>query len=215
MPCRIRRLLLQALVISRFVFTAATTIFGAEYYRRQWCRMYVVLWRGLMRWHSTETTPHSYEVLRHAGATNPLLALAQMRAVLLRRITRTGPATLIHLLRAHWALDPVKSWLGQLVDDLRIVAVYQDSARRILQSPCPVAALLESVASDEHWWPRQIKAASKRFAECLPLYLSLVPRPVPVAQAPGRACRQKPRHSLPRAALYPHADVPGLSSALP
>ncbi|CAE7255240.1 unnamed protein product [Symbiodinium sp. CCMP2592] len=184
-PQKVRKLLLQALVISRFVFTAASQIFGAEIYKRQWCRMYVVLWRGLLRWSSAEATPHSYEVLRFAAATNPLLALAHMRAVFLRRLTRHGPATLIHLLKAHWAVDPVRSWLGHLHDDLRAVAVYVAPVQALLSAPCPVAAILESVVTDEHWWPRQIKLASSRFADRLEVWAGQRGRTMPSGIAPA------------------------------
>ena len=36
------------------------------------------------------------------------------RAVLLRQLMRSGPASLLHLLFAHWQDSPAVSWLGQL-----------------------------------------------------------------------------------------------------
>ncbi|CAE7219920.1 Pol, partial [Symbiodinium sp. CCMP2456] len=162
-PLVIRRTLLRALVISRFVFSGASTLLVAAIYKRQWCKMYVSLWRGLCRWPRRDKAPHSYFVLRHAQAPSPLLALAQMRAVLLCRLVRHGPATLLHLLHVHWRNDGAKSWIGMFLADIQAVAQYAEPAAILLQMADPVATLLEKVQEDARWWPALIRRAIKAY----------------------------------------------------
>ena len=166
-PLPIRRTLLRALVISRYVFSGAASLLDAAVHRRAWCQHYVALWRGLCRWRRGTNTPHSYTVLQTAGAPNPLLALAHMRAILLRRVVKFGPATLLHVLQVHWRTDPSKSWLGLLKDDIEAVAVYSDPATVLLQMTDPVECLLGKVQEDVVWWPRVVKQAISAFGKRL------------------------------------------------
>ncbi|CAE7629604.1 unnamed protein product [Symbiodinium sp. CCMP2456] len=162
-PLAIRRTLLRALVISKFVFSGASALLATTIYRRQWCQMYVSLWRGLCRWPQRDRTPHSYEVLRRAQAASPLLALAQMRAILLQRVLRHGPSTLQHLLHVHWRAAGAKSWLGLFVEDLHAVAPFAPAAAVVLNMSDPVEILLEKASAEPTWWPAQVRRAVKGF----------------------------------------------------
>ncbi|CAE7794330.1 unnamed protein product, partial [Symbiodinium sp. CCMP2456] len=162
-PLAIRRTLLRALVISKFVFSGASSLLVATTYRRQWCQMYVLLWRGLCRWAQRDRAPHSYEVLQRAHAASPLLALAQMRAVLLQRILKHGPDTLLHLLHVHWREAGAKSCLGLFVEDLHAVAPFAPAAATVLSMPDPVETLLEKASDEPAWWPAQVRKAVKGF----------------------------------------------------
>ncbi|CAE7380505.1 unnamed protein product, partial [Symbiodinium sp. CCMP2456] len=162
-PINIRRTLLRALVLSRFVFSGAGLFLHTAQHGRQWHRLYIRLWRGLLKWHSTEQTPHPYDVLRAAQAPSPPLALAQMRSVLLSRLLRHGPATLLHLVHAQWCCCPTKSWLNLFQADLQAVAVYCPQAQLVLQQTCPVRALVEAHQDNPKWWPAMIKKAIASF----------------------------------------------------
>ena len=100
-----------------------------------WYRLYVQLWRGLFRRPDLEEKLHSFRVLQVAQATTPMLAVAQARASFLCRILEVGPATLLHLLHAHWQAAPSKSWLGQLRYDIKAVGVYVGAAALLLDIP--------------------------------------------------------------------------------
>ena len=112
-PVALRRTLLRSLVMSKFVFASCTLTLTARMHRRTWSRLYVQLWRGLCRRPSETTQQHSFEVLRVAQATSPLLALAQARATFFVRVLRKGPAALLHMLFVHWQESPLTSWLHQ------------------------------------------------------------------------------------------------------
>ena len=166
-PLQIRRTMLRALVISRYVWSGSASLLATAMHRRQWCQQYVLLWRGLCRWPRGAPSPHSYSVLQLAGAPNPLLALAQMRAVLLRRIVKHGPATLLHLLDMHWKAAPRGSWLGLFLEDIEAVAMYAEPASVLLAMPDPVGHLLCKVQEDPQWWPGQVRAAIRKFGRKL------------------------------------------------
>ncbi|CAE7273496.1 ANKRD50 [Symbiodinium sp. CCMP2592] len=166
-PLTLRRTFLHSLVLSRFTFASSTLDLHAAQHRRTWCRHYVLLWRGLLRWKDRDDSPHSYAVLQAANAPSPLLALAQTRASFLGRLLQKGPGALLHLLHAHWRQAPLKSWLGAFVLDLKAVAVYVNAAADLLRMSCPVTALLEAVQDSPSWWKARVKQAIQRFCEDL------------------------------------------------
>ena len=179
-PLPLRRLLLQSLVMSRYVFASATTIMPIAAHRRLWYRHFVQLWRGLHRCVDPSQTPHSFQILKHAKAPSPILAIARARASFLTRMLASGPCALLHLLHAHWRVAPQKSWLGQLTLDVKAVAVYVSSARTLQQMPCVVTALIEACQSDPQWWPSQVQLAVKGYLKDLELW------------DPQKACVQPP-----------------------
>ena len=162
-PLPLRRTLLRSLVISRFVFSSATLVLHAGQHRRRWSQLYVQLWRSLSRRPRKDKQPHSYDVLRRAAATSPLLALAHARAVMLKRILFHGPETLRTLLLAHWREAPQQSWLGQFLGDIRAVAVYVEGAQRLLHHPDPVQAVWEATEERPGWWVQQVSSATTAF----------------------------------------------------
>ncbi|CAE7570642.1 unnamed protein product [Symbiodinium sp. CCMP2592] len=162
-PLNVRRMLLRSLVLSRFVFAGAVLFLHAHQHRRQWCRHYVSLWGGLTRRTSAERSPHSYDILHKAQAPSPLLALALMRAVQLKRILLHGPAQLLHILHAHWRLSPVRSWLGLFTADMQAVSVYCPAAAALLSQVCPLTALVEAIQDRPNWWVLQVRKACKSY----------------------------------------------------
>ena len=162
-PLAIRKTLLRSLVVSKFVFSSACLILHAKQHRRRWGQCYLRLWRALLLPVAPEHQKHSYDVLVLAGAPSPLLAMAQSRAMLLRRVLSSGPDPLWYLLRLHWAEAPVQSWLGQFIWDLRAVAPYSVLVAQMLQSKDPVQELLSAVEEDPNWWGRAIKKAIGAF----------------------------------------------------
>ena len=186
-PLGLRRTFLHSLVMSRFMFASATLSLHALQHRRTWCRQYVLLLRGLIRWKDKDDCPHSYKVLQEAAAPSPLLALAQARAGLLSRMLARGPGALLHLLHAHWRQAPSKSWLGMFLLDLRAVAVYVPAAAALLRMPCPVTALIEAVQDSLPWWKARVKQAVARFSEDLAAWR---PRDAPRPAAPP--CVERP-----------------------
>ena len=161
-PQRIRSNLLRSLAISRYSFGSAALPLQAASHKRLWCKHYVAMWRCLWRRGKNEPYRHSYSVLGLAGAPPPPLALAMARAVLLRQITMTGPATLLQLLTVHWYVHPKSSWLGLLHDDVVHLAQYVPAARTLQAMSDPVAHLIEAVRDDPRWWVRQVKAACRQ-----------------------------------------------------
>ena len=133
-------------------------------HRRTWCRLYVSLWRGLCRRTSETKQQHSFEVLRQAQATSPLLALAQARATFFVRVLRTGPAALLHMLFAHWEASPSTSWLQQFQLDIEAVATYVPGVQVLLSATQPVLELVESLQQEPTWWPRQIRTAISAYS---------------------------------------------------
>ena len=166
-PLTVRAVLLRSLVVSRFVFACAVVDLSSAVHRRTWCRHYVELWSSLLRPGRPQDRPHSFLVLLHADVPSPLLALAQARAVFLHRLLRFGPAAVLHLLHAHWRAKPSSAWLSLLVRDLQAVGVYLTSARLLLQTQCPVTALVEAMQDDPGWWLRQVRAAAKAYKQDL------------------------------------------------
>ncbi|CAE7245588.1 unnamed protein product [Symbiodinium sp. CCMP2592] len=162
-PLAIRRTLLRSLVLSRFVFAGAVLFLHAHQHRRQWCRHYVNLWGGLSKRTSADRSPHSYDVLHRARAPSPLLALAMMRAVQLKRMLQHGPAQLLHILHAHWCLCPSRSWLGHFCDDMQAVSAYCPAAATLLLQGCPLTALVEAVQDKPNWWVLQVRQACKGY----------------------------------------------------
>ncbi|CAE7242238.1 unnamed protein product, partial [Symbiodinium necroappetens] len=166
-PLKLRTTLLRALVVSKFVFSSATLHLNANVHRRTWSRLYVSLWRSLTRRTSATDQSHSYEVLRVAGATSPLLALAQARATFFRRVLIHGPAALLHCLHVQWRTQPATSWLHQFMLDIRAVAVYSNGAKVLLDEADPVGMLCETMQQDPGWWSSQVRKAIKGYADDL------------------------------------------------
>ncbi|OLQ10148.1 LINE-1 retrotransposable element ORF2 protein [Symbiodinium microadriaticum] len=166
-PLDLRRTLLRSLIISRYVFSCSTLVLQVKQYRRKWGQLYVQLWRGLQKRDQASKQAHSYEVLRQAEATSPLLALAYARAIFFKRVYLQGPDTLKFLLQAHWCEQPSQSWLGQLRGDIQAVAVYVEAARAIAALTDPVRALCEAYHEDPTWWPKQVHKASEAFKKDL------------------------------------------------
>ncbi|CAE7798987.1 unnamed protein product [Symbiodinium sp. CCMP2456] len=81
------------------------------------------------------------------------------RASLYLRLIEHGPATLVHLLWLQWEATPGRSWLGQVLDDLRHVAQYQPSVSVLLSGNHPIHTLSETLTTDRSWWRRQVNAA--------------------------------------------------------
>ena len=163
-PLTLRRTLLRSLIVSRFVFACAITDLSSAIHKRVWCRHYTDLWAALYRPSKPQDRPHSLEILRHAGATSPLLALAKARAVFLARLLEHGPGALLHLLHVHWRRRPSNSWLQQLIQDIKAVALYVPAAGLLLQNCCPVSALVEVLQQDPGWWISKVRAAIKAYA---------------------------------------------------
>ena len=154
-----RRHLLQALVVSKFVFGSATLVLSVAGHFRLWARLYTALFRALQPKTALQGKLHSYAVLGTAAACTPPLALAKARAGFLSRLLRFGPATLRQLLWLHWEADPGQSWFGQVLGDIKHVSMYCAGAKVLLHDPCPVTALLTAVSEDAAWWRRQVQAA--------------------------------------------------------
>ncbi|CAE7234196.1 unnamed protein product, partial [Symbiodinium necroappetens] len=102
-----------------------------------------------------------------AEAPSPPLAVALMRGVLLQRLLKHGPSTLLHLLHVHWRTDPQHSWLGMFARDVQAVAVYCPAAQVVLDSSCSVTALVEAIQADATWWLRQVKCAIRQYGDDL------------------------------------------------
>ena len=161
-PQRLRSHLLRSLAVSRYSFGSAALPLQAASHKRLWSKHYVALWRCLWRRGKNEPYRHSYSVLGLAGAPPPPLALALARAVLLRQLTTTGPATLLQLLSVHWRVHPKSSWLGLLRDDVAHLAQYVSAARTLQATGDPVVHLIEAVRDDPRWWVRQVKQACRQ-----------------------------------------------------
>ena len=161
----VRRNLLRALVVSKFVFSSCAIILQAGVHRRQWCRSYVLLWRALCRWFQVEQAPHSYQVLHVAAATSPLLSLAQARASYLSRVFRHGPPALLHLLMVHWLEAPSQSWLGQFAVDVQAVTSLVSAPELSAGRKGPVEVVLEGLHAEPAWWLGKIKTAIRLFSE--------------------------------------------------
>ena len=163
-PLATRRMLLRALVLSKFVYSSCSVVLQAGIHRRAWCRHYIALWRSLCRWNGVEQQPHAYTVLLRASATSPLLAVAQARAGYFRRLLTHGPAELLHLLQVHWQLAPGRSWLGQLDMDIKAVAACMPEVRALLGATAPVVRLLQIFQEEPGWWIGCIRRAIKVYA---------------------------------------------------
>ena len=160
----VRRNLLRALVVSKFVFSSCAIILQAGVHRRQWCRSYVMLWRALCRWFQVEQAPHSYQVLHTAAATSPLLSLAQARASYLSRVFRHGPPALLHLLLVHWLEAPSQSWIGQFSVDVQTVTNLVAAPELSAGRKGPVEVVLEGLYAEPAWWLGKIRKAVQLFS---------------------------------------------------
>ncbi|CAE7263426.1 unnamed protein product [Symbiodinium sp. CCMP2456] len=121
---------------------------------------------------------HCFSVLGPAGAPPPPLALALSRAVLLRQITKSGPATLLHLLEVHWRESPKTAWLSAVYKDVVHVAQYMPAAQALLGTSDVLASLLDAVRDDLYWWVRQVKAACKLAVADMEAWCHRQPMPV-------------------------------------
>ena len=167
---KVRRTLLQALSISRYVHTASALILSTACQVRVWERQYVQIWRALVARTAVDSQEHSYNVLRIAGAASPPLSLAKARAAFVSKLFSAGPVALLALLYDHWCLHPKSSWLAQLVTDVDCVTLFVPSVREHLPSGQVVSSLLTAYASDPMWWSRQVLQAQKQFQQDLELW---------------------------------------------
>ena len=91
-PLATRRMLLRALVLSKFVYSSCSVVLQAGIHRRAWCRHYIALWRSLCRWNGVEQQPHAYTVLLRASATSPVVGgLPKHAPVTSGDCSRMGP----------------------------------------------------------------------------------------------------------------------------
>ena len=163
-PLSVRCTILRSLVVSKFTFSCATADLHSAIHRRSWCQNYVAFWRTLCKRKYGDKPAHCYDVLRVTGAAPPLLALAQARSTLLRRLLNFGPSELLHLIHVHWRASKTSAWLDQIIHDIKAVAVYSDSAAAMLCTACPVTNFFEAMQQEPLWWKRQIRKATVGFA---------------------------------------------------
>ena len=166
-PLSVRCTILRSLVVSKFTFSCATADLHSAIHRRSWCQNYLAFWRTLCKRKYGDKPAHCYDVLRVTGAAPPLLALAQARSTLLRRLLNFGPPELLHLIHVHWRACAPDAWLSQIVHDIKAVAVYSESAAAMLRTACPITNFFEAMQQEPMWWKRQIKKAIAGFASDL------------------------------------------------
>ena len=168
----VRRTLLRALTVSRYVHTSAALILKAAVHQRVWDRHFVALWRHLSTRTSAEKQDHPYRVLHLARAPSPPLALAKTRAAFLKKLFAHGPSALRALLHDHWADHAPSSWFSQLQADVLYVKQYLPSIGDLLPAGFEVTSLLEAVADSPDWWLKQVRVAEKRFFQDLQRWLA-------------------------------------------
>ncbi|CAE7837830.1 tyrP-A [Symbiodinium sp. CCMP2592] len=164
-PVAVRRSLLQALVVSKYVHTGAALILRAACHLKLWERHYICLWRNLSRRIAADHQDHPYIVLSRAEAGAPPLALAKARATFLAKVFTKGPAPLAAFLVDHFLLHPSSSWLDQLRADVDFVALYLPSVRAVLPTQREVGCLVEAAQDDPHWWVRTIRKVEKLYLQ--------------------------------------------------
>ena len=202
-PIVTRRHLLQSLVASKFTFGSSTIEFATLGNERLWAKLYTSLFRALQPRGAAQRKPHSYFVLQQAKACTPPLALAKARGGFLLRLIERDPDTLRHLLFLQWEASPAKSWLGQLVVDIRHVAMYCTGARTLTMAPCPIRALLDAIMDDRTWWRRQVQAAIR---QCLADLDAWAQRSVSLAVSPAASPEEGP--DRPYVCLFCEARFP-------
>ena len=168
----VRRTLLRALTLSRYVHTSASLILRAAVHNRVWDRHFLALWRHLVPRHSATKQAHPYRVLHLARAVSPPLALAKSRAAFLRKIFTHGPAMLRTLLYDHWRSHPGSSWFSQLQSDIGYIKQYHPNLGELLPPHSEVESLLEAVSESPGWWLRKVVAAEKLFRKDLQEWLA-------------------------------------------
>ncbi|CAE7849805.1 unnamed protein product [Symbiodinium microadriaticum] len=159
----VRRTLLRALVMSRYMHTGAALILPSAIHQRLWDRHYIALWRHLCRRESASRQEHPYLVLKAAKASAPPLAIAKSRACFLQKLFQHGPGLLLTLLFDHWASHPGSSWLQQFVTDVETVQQYCPTVLHFFRKGAEVHDLLEIYAESANWWPRQVAKAENAF----------------------------------------------------
>ena len=168
----VRRALLRALIISKYVHTGASLVLPAAVHQRLWDRQYVSLWRHLCRRTSAETQAHPYQVLHYAKAVAPTLALAHARAAFLSKLFRKGPRVLLTLFFDHWTAHPASSWLQQLQGDVLNVVQYVPTLAHFLPAGSEVASLLDAMSDSPSWWLKQVIQAEKVFLADVAAWIS-------------------------------------------
>ena len=63
--------------------------------------------------------------------------------------------------------------MGQLQEDIRHVALYCTGARTLLESDCPIRALLDVLQDDTSWWKRQAQAAARQCLKDLDKWIAV------------------------------------------
>ena len=159
---RLRRSLLQTLVVSRYTYGGIALHLVSALDRRVWYQGLIALWRLLQKSDRvTRKFPHSFAVLEAAASPFPSLALALSRAKVLQHLSAAGPVTLLQVLQAHWEVAPQRAWLGQLVHDVALVVQFVPAATVVQSAVCPVRALFESFGANPYWWIRIVQKACK------------------------------------------------------
>ena len=177
----VRRSLLSALVVSKYLHTSAALVLRRAAHLRTWERHFVALWRNLCKRGSDFHHIHPFEVLRRARACTPPLALAKARASFLAKILQTGPVTLAAQLCDHWLLHPASSWLGQLEEDFRHVSQYVPELVTLAVGTAAVPLLVAATCEDGKWWLRKIQQAERLLTKDLDRWRQPRPEPDPAA----------------------------------
>ena len=182
----VRRSLLRALTISKYIHTSAALVLNAAVHQRIWDRQLLALWRHLCRRESAEKQDHPFRVLHLAKAVSPPLAIARTRASFLSKLFRRGPQTLLRFLYAHWISHPASSWLRQFQQDIDYVRQFCPELPHFLPVGKEVECLLEAMAEDPMWWLRQISKAERLFRKDLAQWIAhppTSPAPIPKPDA--------------------------------
>ena len=204
----VRRTLLRALVMSRYMHTGAALILPSAIHQRLWDRHYIALWRHLCRRESASRQEHPYLVLKAAKASAPPLAIAKSRACFLQKLFQHGPGLLLTLLFDHWASHPGSSWLQQFVTDVETVQQYCPTVLHFFRKGAEVHDLLEIYAESANWWPRQVAKAENAFQSDLAKWHAADPTtgsaPTPGLALPDFQCWLCPSSFPLRKHLHAH-----------
>ena len=162
-PLATRRTLLYALGLSRLVHGVGALHLNQKGHQRTWYSAYIGIWAHLLPG-TPGTKPHSYQVLYVSKAPPPHLFVALQRAALLVRIISGGFTAVLHMLQLEWEAARDKSWLSQLVEDIRVVAQWVQTACNLQHTGWPLHALCQQVEANPQWWLSVVRQAIKAYA---------------------------------------------------
>ena len=185
-PLATRRTLLYALGLSRFVHGAGALHLNQKGHQRIWYSAYVGIWAHLLP-STPGSKPHSYQVLYVSKAPPPHLFVALQRAALLVRIVSRGFTAILHMLQLEWETARDKSWLSQLVEDIRVVTQWVQAACNLQHTGWPLHALCQQVEANPQWWLSVVRQAIKAYAADIVRWHAL-PRVVAVPDGGGFRC---------------------------